>query len=261
MSKAIFFFTGLLFLVAGLTMFALARRPPHKPAVVPHAPAVSPAADWTPGEPIEHFTLTERSGQAFDSESLEGKVWVANFFFSTCPASCRKQNTRMAELQREFGPQGVKFVSITCDPETDTPETLAGYARSFNAHPEHWKFLTGDLSYISYIGREVFDVTVLPKGHTEKFILVDQNGVVRGYFGWDDAVEIDQMKTTIHGLLDGSIPPAEKPAKTAVEPAPAARHAEEEEAASDSEPPATLDSALYEYEAEDEAAQAESAAK
>jgi protein SCO1 len=253
MNKTIFFFSSLLLVVAGLTLMAIARRNDRAAEVAQPSAALSPAVDWTPGEPIEHFTLTERSGQTFDSESLEGKVWVANFFFSSCPASCRKQNTRMADLQKELGPQGVRFVSITCDPETDTPETLAGYARSFNAHPEHWKFLTGDLTYISYIGQEVFNVSVMPKGHTEKFILVDQNGNVRGYYGWDDPLEIDQMKKTIRGLLDGSIAPLEKSAEeeAAEAQAPETPVSEEDEGDErDDEPPAKLDASLFEYEEE-----------
>ena len=249
MNKTIFFFSSLLLVVAGLTLIAIARRNDRAVEVAQPAAALSPAVDWTPGEPIEHFTLTERSGQAFDSESLEGKVWVANFFFSSCPASCRKQNTRMADLQKELGPQGVRFVSITCDPETDTPETLAGYARSFNAHPEHWKFLTGDLTYISYIGQEVFNVSVMPKGHTEKFILVDQNGNVRGYYGWDDPLEIDQMKKTIRGLLDGSIAPLEKTEEEPPEAETSATPVIEEDEADD-ESPAPLDASLFEYEEE-----------
>jgi protein SCO1/2 len=247
MNKTILFFSALLFIVAGLTLIALTRRNANEAqnATSPQDQLVSPATNWTPGEPIEHFTLTERTGQAFDSQSLEGQVWVANFFFSTCPATCRKQNSRMADLQRELGPDGVKFVSITVDPETDTPQTLANYANSFGANPEHWKFLTGDLTYITYIGREVFDVTVMPKGHTEKLILVDQNGAVRGYYGWDNAVEIDQMKKTIRGLLDGSIAPLPKPDKSAkTETSPPTPAPEEEPA--DAEPPATLDSPQYE---------------
>jgi protein SCO1 len=246
MNKTIRFFTALLFIVAGLTIVALARRQGQntelpedgrKPA------SLSPATDWTPGEPIEHFTLTDRTGQPFDSQSLEGTVFVANFFFASCPANCRKQTGRVAELEKEFGPQGVKFLSITVDPESDTPETLAGYARGFNANPDDWKFLTGDLTYITYIGREVFDVSVMPKGHSESLILVDQNGVVRGYFSWDDPVEIDQMKKTIRGLLDGSIAPAEKKAKTAE---PEATPPPAVEAEEDAGPNATLQSPQYE---------------
>ncbi len=249
MNKTLLFFTAILFIVAGLTMISLARRQSDDANVQGASESnVSPAANWTPGEPIEDFTLVERTGQQFGSKDLEGKVWVANFFFSTCPASCRQQNSRMAELQKELGPDGVRFVSITCDPETDTPETLANYARSFNADPNQWKFLTGDLTYISYIGREVFDVTVMPKGHTEKFILVDQNGVVRGYYGWDKPLEIDQLKKTIRGLLDGSIAPLEKPEKPVTKESPEIPQFEEELA---DETPSTLESPQYEYETAD----------
>ena len=55
-------------------------------------------------------------------------------FFASCPANCRKQTSRVAELEKEFGPEEVKFLSITVDPESDTPKTLAGYARSFPIH-------------------------------------------------------------------------------------------------------------------------------
>jgi len=247
MNKTIRFFTALLFIVAGLTIVALTRRNAQNAELAENEeqPAsTSPAVNWTPGVPIEHFTLTERTGQPFDSKNLEGKVWVANFFFASCTANCRKQTSRVAELEKEFGSEGAKFVSITVDPESDTPATLAGYARSFNADPDAWKFLTGDLTYITYIGREMFDVSVTPKGHSESLILVDQNGVVRGYYSWNDPVEIDQMKKTIRGLLDGSIPPAEKKTKPAEPEQETPAAAEEEEA--DAGPNATLESPQYE---------------
>lgn len=252
MSKTIRIFTGLLFVFTGLMVIAITRRQAHnaEPSGSSQSSStVSPAVDWSPGEPIEHFTLTERTGQPFDSKSLKGQVWVANFFFASCPANCRKQSGRVSELEKEFGPQGVKFLSITCDPDSDTPETLAGYARSFNASPDDWKFLTGDLTYITYIGREMFDVTVMPKGHSEKLILVDQNGSVRGYYSWDNALEIDQMKKTIRGLLDGSIPPAEKGAATIQEEPPVKAPVVEDEP--DDGASGTLESPQYEPEPPD----------
>jgi cytochrome oxidase Cu insertion factor (SCO1/SenC/PrrC family) len=248
MNKTIRLFTGLMFVVAGLTVVALTRKSARDAdaAKIDEQAQTLSAADWTPGDPIEHFTLTQQTKQPFNSKSLAGKVWVANFFFASCPANCRKQSSRVAELAREFGHEGVKFLSITVDPDNDSPEVLAAYGRSFNADPDDWKFLTGDLTYITYIGREVFDVAVMPKGHTEKLILVDQNGVVRGYYSWSDPVDVVKMKTTIRGLLDGSIPPAEKKAKPA--PSEEAKKPESELEEEDAGSNATLESPRYEPE-------------
>ena len=69
---------------------------------------------------LTEYSLTERSGRKFFSRELAGKVHVANFFFSMCPRECPRQTAEVAQIDKDFGPRGAYFVSISCDPERDT---------------------------------------------------------------------------------------------------------------------------------------------
>jgi cytochrome oxidase Cu insertion factor (SCO1/SenC/PrrC family) len=150
---------------------------------------------------MQDFTLTERSGQPCSSQDLRGHVWVASFFFSTCPSVCRTQNQLVASLHERYGRKGVIFVCITCDPQTDTPEVLAEYARLFDADPEQWLFLTGDLESIQRIGAEVFQVPVKERVHVERFLVMDQQGQLRGSYDWHDAKQLKELEQQLDTLL------------------------------------------------------------
>ena len=83
---------------------------------------------------VPKFTFTERSGEPFDSTSLLGKIWVADFFFTSCPGTCLMLSKRMKEIHEATAKNGgVRLVSISTDPEADTPEVLGKYAASLGA--------------------------------------------------------------------------------------------------------------------------------
>ena len=138
---------------------------------------------------VPDFKLTERSGQPFESASLKGKVWVADFFFASCPGICPVLTARMAEVHRQFaGESGVRFVSITTDPVADTPAALQEYAARFKAD-ERWLFLTGDKPYIWSLCQDGFKLPVAestksvePITHSSRLVLVDKTGTVRGTY-------------------------------------------------------------------------------
>jgi protein SCO1/2 len=164
-------------------------------SVTEDEPAMAPEG-W-----MTDFELTERSGQSVGSEQLKGQPYVVSFFFSTCPSICVQQNQKVQELQQEFAGTGVRFVSISVDPETDTPDILKEYAARFGADPEQWLFMTGDLTYIRRVGGEVFRLAVDQKFHTEKFVLVDAQGAIVGYYSWPEAKQFDKLKQDIRNLL------------------------------------------------------------
>ena len=92
---------------------------------------------------LPKFTLTERSGQPFDSTSLRGKVWVADFFFTSCPGTCLMLSKRMREIHGSLAKdENVRFVSISTDPANDTPEVMTKYAEGLGAD-SRWAFVTG----------------------------------------------------------------------------------------------------------------------
>ena len=144
---------------------------------------------------MTEYTLTERSGREFSSTELDGKVHVANFFFSACPSECPRQTAEVARIDRDFGPRGVHFVSISCDPERDTPAKLREYADGFNADKQRWVFLTGDFDYIRQVAAAIYSTAVPERMvHRPHLIVKDKWGKVRGSFSWKDAQELAAMR-------------------------------------------------------------------
>ncbi len=165
--------------------------------VIPSAqPEDGSDEDW-----LSKFTLLERSGKRISSEQLKGQPYVAGFFFSTCPSICVRQNTKVQELQEKFRGRGVRFLSISCDPEVDSPEVLTEYAKRFGADEEQWLFFTGKMDYITRVGGEVFRLGVMRQGHPEKFALMDANGELFGLYTWSDEKQWKTLEQDIERLL------------------------------------------------------------
>ncbi|MGI9442166.1 MAG: SCO family protein, partial [Rubripirellula sp.] len=143
---------------------------------------------------LSRFELIERNGELVKSEQLLGQPYVVSFFFSTCPSICVQQNQKLKELQEAFKGEGVRFVAISVDPETDTPEVLTEYAARFGADAEQWLFMTGDLTYIRRIGGEIFRQPVNKQFHTERFVLVDPEGKIEGFYNWPDKPQFKKLQ-------------------------------------------------------------------
>lgn len=144
--------------------------------------------------PVADFVLTDQNGREFDSKSLRGKVWVASFFFTNCPAVCWRMNQALSAFQQTNPDSEAHFISITCDPANDTPEALAKYAEHFKADPERWTFLTGDLKTIQSIGQDSFKISVVEKDHSDRACVVDRNGQVRGRFRLTEPDQVEMLE-------------------------------------------------------------------
>ena len=153
---------------------------------------------------LSRFELTERSGATVTSDQLLGQPYLVSFFFTTCPSICIQQNQKLQELQQEFEDQGVRFVAISCDPETDTPERLREYAARFGADEHQWLFMTGDLTYIRRVGAEVYQLPVDQKFHTERFVLVDAEGKIEGYYNWPEPRQFEKLKEKVSEMIAGN---------------------------------------------------------
>lgn len=162
---------------------------------------------------ISDFQLTERDGQTKTLADLRGEIWVADFFFSTCPGPCPILTSRMAEVaqavRRTKGK--VRIVSITVDPQTDTPERLRQYAEQYSAG-KNWWFLTGSMKEIYRLAREGMKLAVEenpPESiaqagkmlHSTKVALVDGRGQVRAYYNGTDADLLARVLPDIGSLL------------------------------------------------------------
>lgn len=162
----------------------LLRREPAPPPVLAQLPA---------------FELRNQRGEPFGSADLAGKVYIASFFFARCPSICPTIMSGMAKLQEGYKVReidGIRLVSITVDPENDTPEVLLDYAGRLHADPDRWTFLTGPPEAVRELVVSGFKTpmdradgapgTPMDIAHTGKVVLVDGSGRIRGYYGTDE---------------------------------------------------------------------------
>ncbi|PZR71501.1 MAG: hypothetical protein DLM73_15815 [Chthoniobacterales bacterium] len=138
---------------------------------------------------VPKFELINQNAQPFGSQQLAGKIWIADFIFTTCPGPCPIISTRMSELQRPLEKSDVHLVSVSVDPEKDTPEVLRAYADKLHARPNRWDFLTGSQAAIYSLSRDGFKLGVSDGSedagvpiHSTRFVLVDRRGAIRGYY-------------------------------------------------------------------------------
>lgn len=155
-----------------------------------------------------NFQLTERSGKPFTKADLVGAVWIADFIFTRCPGLCPMLSTRMATLQQKLydtTSPPVRLVSFSVDPEWDTPERLREYASHYQAHPERWLFLTGPLPTMTEVVTKGFRLSLAPLPpeeqtanrepivHSDRLVLVDTKGKIRGYYHGADEQDFSKL--------------------------------------------------------------------
>jgi protein SCO1/2 len=151
-----------------------------------------PAAPLPAYDSVPPFQMTDSRGQAFDRSALNGKVWVADFIYTHCPAECPLMSAKMRRIEKQVrGQQDVRLISISVDPARDTPEALTRFASRYGGPTEQWIFLTGTPEAVHQLAFNTFHAgDVLGKiEHSTKFALVDQRGRIRGYYsslGQDD---------------------------------------------------------------------------
>src|SRR3954466_7021216 len=105
---------------------------------------------------VPAFQFTNQNGQPFGSAQLTGKIWIADFVYTTCPGPCPMISGRMSELQKPLEKTDVHLVSFSVDPEKDTPAVLRNYAERLKAQSGRWDFLTGDKNTIYTISQKGF---------------------------------------------------------------------------------------------------------
>jgi protein SCO1/2 len=158
---------------------------------------------------VPDFELTERSGRAVRLADLKGRIWIADFIFTSCAGPCPMLSQQMSGFQASLAraPE-IRLVSFSVDPERDTPAVLSEYAARYRADPERWLFLTGDRKAVYGLIREGFRLTVeqAPEDegqviHSLRFTLVDRAGRVRGYYNGDDPESLRRLLPDVDRLL------------------------------------------------------------
>jgi cytochrome oxidase Cu insertion factor (SCO1/SenC/PrrC family) len=172
-------------------------KPKDDPNSVAMLPVIKPAPEFS-GENSE--------GKNFTSTSLKGKIWLASFMFTNCGGVCPVMNGRQETLQSEYAKKGVHFVSITVDPENDSREVLAEYAKQYHADLNFWSFIRMEKDKMRKLAVEGFLVSdpIQPSDHSPRFILVDKKFNIRGYYDSMDSVKVELLKQDINKLLSSN---------------------------------------------------------
>ncbi|PMD95360.1 SCO family protein [Siphonobacter sp. BAB-5405] len=160
---------------------------------------------------IPAFHLLNQDSTWVNQDLLKGKIVVADFFFSRCPTICPKMATQLNRIQDVFiNNPNVLIVSHSIDPTHDTPSVLRSYGKRYDAEPGKWVFLTGDKPQIYQLAIKGYKLAVQDDNaqtadaftHDSKLVLVDKEGVIRGYYDGEDKEEIDRLILEIRVLLD-----------------------------------------------------------
>jgi protein SCO1/2 len=172
------FWVAFFALVFALPLGRALLRPPPEP--LPLLGALPP------------FHLVESDGVPMGSSELGGHVYIASFLFTTCGSACPMIARKVSAMQKRIAGAegGVLLVSFTVDPERDTPARLAEFGRAYGRNPRLWKLLTGPRADLEPLITRGFKVAMGKPGemaHTEKVVLVDTGGQIRGYYDLDPA--------------------------------------------------------------------------
>ena len=155
---------------------------------------------------VPPFQLTAPDGSTFDSGSLRGNVWVADFFFTGCGSICPAMRAHMHRIQQAIADvPNAQLVSFTIDPWHDTPPVLAKYAALYHATPARWHLLTGPPTTLQRLDRDVFKLGNVDGSltHSPRFVLVDGNGHIRGYYDTTEAGSIPKIIAGLRWLARG----------------------------------------------------------
>jgi cytochrome oxidase Cu insertion factor (SCO1/SenC/PrrC family) len=148
------------------------------------------------GPPLTEFELTKSDGRAFRSVDMRGRVWVASYFFTTCPGQCLRLNANLQMLNAEPALKDVTWVSITCDPDTDTIEALQAYGERFKADPTRWLFCRADLNYVKRVAKGM-GLFMSLKTHQDVAIVIDKKGKIRGMFDATSESQCNRLKAKL----------------------------------------------------------------
>jgi protein SCO1/2 len=137
--------------------------------------------------PAPSFELVNQDNVKITNESYKGKVYVLEFFFTSCPTICPKMNLSMLEIENKFfGNPNFGIVSITIDPETDTPAVLKSHSKELGVRSSNWNFLSGDKAYIFNLANKGFNLYAGENSkvsggfeHSGLFALIDKKGNIR----------------------------------------------------------------------------------
>jgi protein SCO1/2 len=150
---------------------------------------------------VSAFSGIDQDSAAFNAVSMRGKIWVASFFFTRCGTVCPALNNVLAGLQRDIGAR-VSFVSLTSDPEFDTPSVMKQYAKEYGANEATWKFVTMPLDSMLVVASRDLGLIepASPDIHSTRFVLIDSTMRVRGFYDSADTTDVAKLRRILKAL-------------------------------------------------------------
>ncbi len=163
-----------------------------------------------PGNKVGEFSFTDQQGRTITNANVNNTIYVADYFFVQCPGICKKMSSELERVYQEFAnePQ-MKILSHTAKPEEDSTEALMNYSLMHGVKDQDkWLFLTGDKKELYKTARnQYFIVNDIGDGgvddfiHTERFVLVDKNNYIRGYYDGTDSTDVSKLILDMKALL------------------------------------------------------------
>jgi protein SCO1/2 len=192
----------------------------------PYVPSFTATEISALNTPVAPFALVDQEGAPFTNDSLAGRPYIVDFIFTRCSGPCPAMSAQMAKVYRDIRDAGlaVDLVTVSVDPEYDTPEVMKRYSRWFQAG-EGWHFLTGDYDVIHHMANDVLGVGLKKYGgkwdaiqypgrlmadpipesilHSQRFVLVDDRGIIRGFYEGSEPTDIGRMMRDLE-LITGT---------------------------------------------------------
>ena len=153
---------------------------------------------------VPDFEFPSHHDDVFSNLNFYTKLSVVDFIFTNCPGICPVMTNKMGVLYEEYADENmIQFVSFSVDPDRDSLEALKNYATRFHVNDRRWHFLRTDKEKIKTLYEQGFKLGgELPYGHSGAFVLVDHNGIIRGYYSYEDEEELELLRGDISVLLD-----------------------------------------------------------
>ena len=156
---------------------------------------------------VPDFHFATQDGKTLTRQDLLGKVWVIDFFFTRCPGPCPMMSSRLAEISKELKKaKDVRLVSLSIDPEHDTPAVLNEYAAKVGADPDRWIFLTGPKNQVEDFTTKgmlqaLSNADPATPVHSTRFLVIDRQGRIRSARKLDEPELVQKLLMDIGNLL------------------------------------------------------------
>lgn len=158
---------------------------------------------------IPEFSFKNQFGQTITNEAYKNKMWIADFFFTSCSYQCPKMTEQMKRLQDEFiHDDRIMFASFSIDPKRDSVSRLRQYAKDYGVIPGKWNLMTGDKEEIYSLAKKGFFLSAKENEqeegdiiHSDRFVLIDPNGIIRSFHVGTDENDVNHLKGDLALLL------------------------------------------------------------